>query len=364
MALQVSVAMATYMGAAYIVEQLSSIIEQSTPPAEIVVCDDRSSDETARLITEFARDSPVPITLVVNDERLGWRGNFMKAASLCGSAVIAFCDQDDVWDRRKLEVVAAAFEHAETLMVFHDATIVAADLEPIGPFLQGGGEPDRAGALVRGPWRDVYGLTIAFRSELLALWTYWPSSADKSVNGQRAAHDQWLLFLGASLGTTQHLSESLALYRQHGRNAVSAKDALHPTSRLHTFLQYRDAANLRLVALDSRIGVLREIVRHHDGFRSAAAAALVQYDALRTRSALQLTICNSSSAPRRLKAFVTLVLQGAYSSDVWALGRLQVLDDGVAAVLGPTGLARLRRMESRWRSDASRGRRTRSRRRD
>lgn len=167
--MKVSVAMATYMGSAHVTEQLKSILEQSTPPAEIVVCDDDSSDATTELIARLAEDSPVPIRLIVNEARLGWRENFMKAASLCESELIAFSDQDDVWERHKLELVVAAFERADTLMVFHDATIVGRDLDRIGPFLQGAGEPDRAEALQRSPWCDVYGFTIAFRSELLPL---------------------------------------------------------------------------------------------------------------------------------------------------------------------------------------------------
>lgn len=345
--MNVSVAMATYMGSAYVVEQLASILEQSVPPAEIVVCDDCSSDETAQLIAEFAKNSAVPITLVVNDERLGWRGNFMKAASLCTSELIAFCDQDDLWETRKLELIVAEFEHAETLMVFHDATIVGMDLRPIRPFLQGGGEPDRAGPLERGPWRDVYGFTIAFRRELLALWTYWPSSVDKSVGDQRAAHDQWLLFLGSALGATVHMPESLAFYRQHDRNAVGVKDAFARISRRNAFFTYRDVVNLRLVVLDGRIRILRRIAQRNDRFTRAAASASVVYEEYRIRLAFQTAVYSSHSLRRRVRSLAGLLARGSYSSDVWALGRLQVLDDSVAALVGPTGVAWLGRMESR-----------------
>lgn len=344
MPMNVSVAMATYMGSAYITEQLQSISAQSTPPAEIVICDDRSADDTAQLVVDFARQSAIPVRLFINDERLGWRANFMKAALLCESELIAFCDQDDVWDRHKLEIIAAAFADAETLVVFHDATIVQADLTPIVPFLQGGGEPDSARALERSPWRDVYGFTLAFRSELLEFWKYWPSSVDKSVGHQRAAHDQWLLFLGASLGTTQHLAEPLTLYRQHDRNAVGAKDTLRPTSRMKVFLGYRDVLGPRLLVVDSRIRTLRAIARRDDRFGGAAASALTAYSSQRIRLLLQADIYNSSSLISRVRSFGSLSCGGAYSGDVWALGRRMALNDAVAALLGPAGLARLRRM--------------------
>lgn len=347
MAMTVSVAMATFDGSAHVVEQLRSILQQSTPPAEIVVCDDRSSDGTAQLIAAFAQESPVPIRLFVNEERLGWRGNFMRAASLCESEVIAFCDQDDVWDRRKLQLVVREFEHPGTLMVFHDATIVGADLEPIAPFPQGAGEPDSAGPLERGPWRDVYGLTVAFRRELLTLWRHWPSSIDKSVGSQRAAHDQWVLFLATTLGRTTHLPQSLTAYRQHGRNAVGPKDVLARTSWMDAFLKHRDVIGLRRVVIDSRIRTLEEIVRGRDEYATPAAAALVVYETLRARTAVRAVVHDSSSPRRRLTAFATLLLRGAYSSDVRGLGRRTALDDGAAALLGPAGLDRLRRARSK-----------------
>ena len=183
---------------------------------------------------------------------------------------------------------------------------------------------------------------MAFRRELLALWRYWERSADKSVGGQRAAHDQWVLFLGTVLGVTLHLPEPLTLYRQHDRNAVGAKDALRRPSRLQALLQYRDAVTLRLVVLDGRIRLLEEMAREPRSTGRAAASALTTHVSYRRRLAQQVDVHVSGSRSRRLRCVATLLLRGAYSDDVWALGRRTVLDDLVAAVLGPAGLARLR----------------------
>jgi glycosyltransferase involved in cell wall biosynthesis len=50
------------------------------------------------------------VKLVVNEQRLGWRRNFLKSASLCTSEYIAFCDQDDIWLPDKLATVQLYLE--------------------------------------------------------------------------------------------------------------------------------------------------------------------------------------------------------------------------------------------------------------
>ena len=51
----VSVAMATYNGAPYLKEQLSSILGQTYPNLEIVITDDASSDETLAILRDFEK---------------------------------------------------------------------------------------------------------------------------------------------------------------------------------------------------------------------------------------------------------------------------------------------------------------------
>ena len=48
--MKISVALCTYNGEKYILEQLESILSQTLLPDEIMVCDDCSSDRTVELI--------------------------------------------------------------------------------------------------------------------------------------------------------------------------------------------------------------------------------------------------------------------------------------------------------------------------
>jgi glycosyltransferase involved in cell wall biosynthesis len=97
--------MAAYNGEKFLEQQLQSLSKQTRLPAALIVCDDTSSDATADIIKRFSETAPFPVKLVVNEQRLGWRGNFLKSASLCASEYIAFCDQDDIWLPEKLAIV-------------------------------------------------------------------------------------------------------------------------------------------------------------------------------------------------------------------------------------------------------------------
>ena len=100
--MNISIVMATYNGAKFLQAQLDSIAEQSFFPMELVICDDASTDETVKIINAHSL-API-IKLVINTQNLGVVPSFKKAASLCHSEnYIAFCDQDDIWHKNKLQ---------------------------------------------------------------------------------------------------------------------------------------------------------------------------------------------------------------------------------------------------------------------
>lgn len=54
--IRTSVAMATYNGAEYVVEQLESIRTQSMPVDEVIIHDDRSTDDTVAIVEKYIRE--------------------------------------------------------------------------------------------------------------------------------------------------------------------------------------------------------------------------------------------------------------------------------------------------------------------
>ena len=69
--LSLSVALCTYNGSRFLSEQLQSIGSQSRLPDELVICDDRSSDNTVDIVEKFAMGVPFPVRLQGNPTNLG-----------------------------------------------------------------------------------------------------------------------------------------------------------------------------------------------------------------------------------------------------------------------------------------------------
>ena len=119
----ISIALCTYNGAAYIAEQLDSILGQTLPPDEIVIVDDGSTDDTPGIVRGYA-EKYGNIHFFENEERLGFVRNFSRAISLTKGDYVALSDQDDIWTENHLEVL---------LSHIGDKAVCVGDAVMIGP---------------------------------------------------------------------------------------------------------------------------------------------------------------------------------------------------------------------------------------
>ena len=219
--------MCTYNGAAHLREQLDSIAAQTRPPDELVVCDDRSTDETAEVVREFAPHAPFPVRLHVNEANLGSTRNFEKAIGLCGGEVIALSDQDDVWLVGKLERFEAEFVASPAAgLVFSDGEVVDENLRPLGynlwQSLHFGPEKQRRfreGLAFETLLLDfcVTGAAMAFRSHFRELVLPIQPTSLRGF-GRRTMHfihDGWIALVIAAVSELAMIDEPLIKYRQH-----------------------------------------------------------------------------------------------------------------------------------------------------
>src|SRR5262249_2037210 len=115
---------------------LESIATQSLIPQEVVICDDRSTDGTIRIVQEFARQVPFRVRLEINDKNIGSTLNFERAIKLCQGDLIALCDQDDIWYPEKLAIVTRVLsQNPEVGYVFSDAELVDENGKALGATL-------------------------------------------------------------------------------------------------------------------------------------------------------------------------------------------------------------------------------------
>ncbi|MGZ4808048.1 MAG: glycosyltransferase family 2 protein [Thermoanaerobaculia bacterium] len=203
-----SVALCTFNGGRFLREQLQSIAAQSTPPAELVICDDGSTDDTVAIAEAFARTAPFRVDVRRNRTRLGTAANFDSAMSLCNGDVIFLCDQDDVWHPEKIARTIRQFDDLHIQCVFTDARLIDEEGKPIGRTMwqQIGFDPRRFdfGTVVD---RNVAtGATMALRASLRPL--IQPIPRDQP-------HDWWIVLLSAATQSATPLNEPLIDYRVH-----------------------------------------------------------------------------------------------------------------------------------------------------
>lgn len=216
----VSVAMCTFNGEKYIKEQIESIINQGLVPDEIVICDDCSKDNTVNIIKETLDNWSGRVNLVVNEKNLGYRKNFEKAISLCNGDIIFLSDQDDVWNRNKIEIMLSALNNSsDAILAFHDVEIVDENLDLIKKSFWKLLKFDYQKFLKKDFKRIfesnvIQGSACAFRKELFNYAKPFPETA---------VHDEWLGLVSFVKGKIIPVNESLAKYRQSGSNAIGAE---------------------------------------------------------------------------------------------------------------------------------------------
>jgi glycosyltransferase involved in cell wall biosynthesis len=286
--MEVSVAMCTFNGAAFLAEQLQSLAAQDRLPDELVVCDDGSSDATPSILRGFAARAPFPVRLEINRQNLGSPQNFAKAVSLCRGRIIFLADQDDAWKPQKVRRLAEVISADPGIgFAFSDARLVDAQGEPSGhtlwqslPF-----EPaeqarfNTAGAFDLLLRRNVVtGTTMAFRSDYRELLLPVPSGW---------VHDGWFALLLAAVARGWADSEPLVDYRQHARQQIGAP----PETLLDKYRRRkRQGLGLYAATADNYAQAWERLSRAEDRLldRSILAALADKIDHWRTRARMRI----------------------------------------------------------------------------
>lgn len=113
----VSVIMPAYNSAAFILEAIDSVLQQSYPHWELIIIDDASSDSTAVLVEELVAKEP-RISLIKNKINIGPGESRNAGIQAAKGDLIAFLDSDDLWLPEKLEVQIKFMQKNKLVMCF------------------------------------------------------------------------------------------------------------------------------------------------------------------------------------------------------------------------------------------------------
>jgi glycosyltransferase involved in cell wall biosynthesis len=206
----VSVIMGTYNGKDYLGEQLESLLAQTYPSLEFLICDDCSTDGTYSLLESYAaKDSR--IKLFQNPVNLGFNLNFEKLCRLASGEFIAIADQDDIWELDKIQyMMDNGWQHAATVLI-HSSSAVFKTGQP----RDGKKEISKlpfSGNDVRKlfVYNNISGHNMIIRKSLLEQALPFP---------KKVYYDWWLAGVACCNGTITYVDNVLAHHRIHECNA-------------------------------------------------------------------------------------------------------------------------------------------------
>jgi glycosyltransferase involved in cell wall biosynthesis len=332
--ISVSVAMATYNGEKFIREQLDSLVAQHHLPSELVITDDASSDKTVAIAEQFATGAPFPVHIHRCGNRLGYRANFMRAASFCISDVIAFCDQDDVWSPRKLALCVKPFRDPEVLLAYHNAEVVTEAGERLGSLdylASAPMTPPLSLCPIGWDTPSALGFTEVFRRSILKFSDLREMSLDYNDLRAPMAHDQWVFFIASVFGHIVYIGDALASYRQHGCNRFGWDPPLGFFSNFPYYLLSNPIDRLdTLRQVSQRCAEILEETRHclTDTWQQRATMGAARYRFLADLCAARKRLYTSAILAERVKAFQRISSTSGYRPKrSWGLGRKALVRD-------------------------------------
>ena len=204
----VTVAMCTYNGAAYLREQLDSVVNQTYKNLEIVIVDDMSSDNTLEIIKEYQQKDP-RIRIYRNERNLGYNKNFEKAVGLANGNYIAPCDQDDIWEPAKIEIMMKDWTPGSLFIYALSGSFYNDDFESRkqAPRVYYANIDNIYSLVFNSP---VHGHACMFKKELLSFCVPFPADI---------FYDWWISMHAAGMGVIGCVPHTLTWHRVHEKNS-------------------------------------------------------------------------------------------------------------------------------------------------
>ena len=248
----ISVVMATYNGEKYLLEQLDSIKDQTVSPDEVIICDDRSTDNTQTIVEDYiAKHNLEGWHFIVNEKNLGYGNNFHQAVGRATGDLIFFSDQDDIWAPDKIEIMRKIMtDHEDCALLCTDyepyATEEAAPKVPkqISDRMPDDGKLEKIGLSARSIYIGALGCCMCVRrSFYINMAEYW-------FDGW--AQDDRMWRLSQCVGGCYILhSNALVKHRLHGNNTSTYGKYHTVEKRVRLFKEMLEADRQMLSAVKS-----------------------------------------------------------------------------------------------------------------
>jgi rhamnosyltransferase len=278
------IVLATFNGSDFLSEQFNSLIAQTEQNWVLLTRDGGSSDQTSEIVQYYC-EKDGRIQLILNDGSLYGSaiGNFstlLKAAYMQEAEYVFFCDQDDVWEKGKLELMLKQLrqlegQSKEPSLIHHDLLVVNDSLEPIADSfinmmqLQPSDQQNPQRLISR---NEVTGCAMACNRALLEIAL--------PISNQAVMHDWWLALCAGYFGRLAFIPDKLVKYRQHGANTIGAKSFWHGLNPFTNWVAGWRRGDEEFISTVKQARAFKEAMADRLGRDSEAYATLDLYSGL------------------------------------------------------------------------------------
>lgn len=211
---KISICMATFNGADFILHQINSIyksLKHSNVFYEFIIVDDCSTDNTVNIVKNNFPD----ITIYLNNTNMGHCQSFIKAINLSTGDYIFLSDQDDIWLKDKVSLYLDLLNDYD--LVYGNGYVTDVHLNKqgliskINPI-----EPHSLKTFIKN--RTFVGCTMAFNNKIRDSLI-----VPKIIN----PHHDWFIGMISYILKYKiyYISKPLFLFRRHKNNMTSVHES-------------------------------------------------------------------------------------------------------------------------------------------
>lgn len=206
--------MTTYNGERFIYEQIDSILSQLSVNDEVIISDDSSTDKTVHIIESYDDNR---IKILKNNTFYSTIFNIENALKMATGDLIFLSDQDDVWERNKVEI---SIKYLNKYDLFVSDCYV---IDEHGGIIYDSFfklQNSKVGFIKNICKNSYVGCCMAFNRGILEKALPFPRNIPM--------HDMWIGFIAEVFGKSFFGKDKLVRYRRHERNmSVTTKKSSH-----------------------------------------------------------------------------------------------------------------------------------------
>lgn len=230
---KIDVLLATYNGEKYLKELLDSILIQTYSNIRIVICDDCSNDNTVLILKEYQRRDN-RIVIYENAKNIGSDKTFEFLLKKVESEYYMFADQDDVWNKDKIELTFKKLIDEDADLVFTDLEVVNHELKTIDKSFN---RLKKYNYKINKCIKNGYDLEILYNTITgctILSKSSWINDILPFPENKNILYDYWIGLIISLKGKVAYLNMPTIKYRQHVDNQVGSSRYVEKLNNFET----------------------------------------------------------------------------------------------------------------------------------